>query len=371
MNLKPTYYMQTDSRWKNTRMKCNGGTMSIGGGGCGPTSAAMLIETLTGKVCLPTTTMKWACDHGYVYANQGTSYDPKDYFVAQFKEYGIDCKRIQEKCLNAQSSVRPRVLQMLEAGYYFIALMTKGTWTSAGHYIVVWWADSKIHINDPASTADNRINGDPNTFFSQAKYFWAVDARDYNKKSASNMSYYVSNGVNIVDVPVSQFKITMANAPKKSLGKVNYCNANFFGVYHEENKKVDFTLPVGHLICDYSLNPNSSRSAYWCNHYCHERGTVQNGKFTFDSGKWSYDNRFHGKPLTTLQIKDGKATISDISILPPGLDYAITGIPIMLNGQDVKWQTYVKPQGWDGSELYGTSHIFVGIKQEPSDRTHP
>ena len=85
--------MQIDSRWKNTRFACNGGTMSIGGGGCGPTSAAMLIETLTGKSCPPTTTMKWACSKGYVYANQGTSYS---YFKPQFAAYGISCEMIDQ-----------------------------------------------------------------------------------------------------------------------------------------------------------------------------------------------------------------------------------------------------------------------------------
>ncbi len=45
-----------------------------------------------------------------------------------------------------------KALAMLQAGYYLIALMNKGLWTSSGHFVVVWWADNKIHINDPAST---------------------------------------------------------------------------------------------------------------------------------------------------------------------------------------------------------------------------
>lgn len=367
MNVQPISYMQTDSRWATQRYKCNGGTMSIGGGGCGPTSAAMLISTITGKTILPTTTMKWACDKGYVYANQGTSYSPKDYFVSQFAEYGIKCERIKETCLSAASSVRPQVLSDLKQGYYFIALMKKGLWTSAGHFIVVWWADDKIRINDPASTKTERLNGDPDTFFSQAKYFWRVDAREFNKKAVETMKYYVKNNVNIVEVPVSQFKITMVNGLKKSLGKTNYCNANFFSVYHEDNGKTGFTLPVGHVVCDYEIDPSKDASSKWCDHYCHERGTFNNSKFTFDSSTFSYMNQFYGKPLTTLWVSNGKATINDITKVPEGLDYAITGIPIMKNGNDVKWLSYVKPQGWYGSELYATSHIFVGIKNAPAD----
>ena len=45
---------------------------------------------------------------------------------------------------------------------------------------MVWWADGKIRINDPASTKDRRVNGDINTFRNEAAYYWVVDARAYN-----------------------------------------------------------------------------------------------------------------------------------------------------------------------------------------------
>ena len=70
----------------------------------------------------------------------------------------------------------------MKQGYYLIALMKKGTWTSGGHFIVVWWADGKIRINDPASTMDSRVNGDINTFRNEAAYYWVVDARAYNQE---------------------------------------------------------------------------------------------------------------------------------------------------------------------------------------------
>ena len=43
-------------------------------------------------------------------------------------------------------------------------------------------------------------------------------------------------------------------------------------------------------------------------------------------------------------------------------DYAVTGVPVIRNGKDVKFKTYVVGQGWDGSTLYATKHIFVGLK---------
>lgn len=180
MNKQPIVYMQTDPQWAKMRYPCNNGTMSIGGGGCGETCAAMLISTLTGKVVLPTETMDWACKRGYVTANQGTDYS---YFYPQFKKYNIDAGILTwAACLSPTSPVRGSVIKRLKEGFYFIALMKKGLWTNGGHYVVVWWAGDKIEINDPASTKPERWHGDPDTFFSQAKYFWWVDARDYNKE---------------------------------------------------------------------------------------------------------------------------------------------------------------------------------------------
>ena len=60
--------------------------------------------------------------------------------------------------------------------------MGPGLWTRRGHYVLVWAADGRVRILDPASTADARVNGDPDAFFAQAKYFWWVDARDHNRQ---------------------------------------------------------------------------------------------------------------------------------------------------------------------------------------------
>lgn len=178
MNKKPVWYLQTDPRWKNKRYPCKGGDMSIGGGGCGPTSAAMIISTLTGMEVLPTETMEWCCDHGFMYAEQGTNYD---YFPPQMAAYHIDCDRLSyQHCLDKNSPVRAAAERKLNEGYYLIALMKEGLWTKRGHYVVVWWQDGKVRINDPASTKYERNNGDPDLFYSQAKYFWWVDARAYD-----------------------------------------------------------------------------------------------------------------------------------------------------------------------------------------------
>lgn len=178
MNKKPIWYLQTDARWKNLTYK----GMSCGNGGCGPTCAAMLIATLTGKKVTPADTFKWAGDHGYLSSGQGTNYG--SYFQDQFAQYGLSATMLSWNNTYGKPdhTNHQLLINKLKEGYYAIALMNKGLWTSSGHFVVVWWADDKIRINDPASTRDVRLNGDPKTFKSQVKYYWLIDARDYNKE---------------------------------------------------------------------------------------------------------------------------------------------------------------------------------------------
>lgn len=170
------------------------------------------------------------------------------------------------------------------------------------------------------------------------------------------MRYTVQDGIHVVEIPVGDFKIEMVDAYKKSAAQSNYCNAGFFAVYHEEGQA--FTLPVGHLVCDYGAK------SPFVQKYCTERGSFSGNKFRFDSGFWSYQNPTHGKNVSTLVVDNGKASIVDICDLPDGVDYAISGVPVMRDGADVKFATYVKGQGWGGSSLYATQHIFVGLKKE-------
>lgn len=187
MNKQPVKYYQTDSRWKNKPYRVSGETSTIGGSGCGPTCAAMIIQTLTGKTVTPVDTCDWSVKHGYKALNQGTYYS---YFKPQFAEYGIKCEQLNSSNLygNYSSSVHDKAFQLLKQGYYVIACMGKGLWTSSGHFVVVWWEDGKVRINDPASTRTERENGDLKTFKSQVKYYWAIDARNYNKEEDEEMT---------------------------------------------------------------------------------------------------------------------------------------------------------------------------------------
>lgn len=74
MNRRPIAYLQTDPRWAALPYRVPGERATIGGSGCGPTAAAMLIETLTGKTFTPVDACAWSVEHGYKALNQGTYY---------------------------------------------------------------------------------------------------------------------------------------------------------------------------------------------------------------------------------------------------------------------------------------------------------
>lgn len=194
MNKRPVSYLQTDPRWKS---KMYSNTSTIGGAGCGPTAASMLIETMTGKTYTPEDACKWSKEHGYAIDNAGTAYA---YFKPQFEAMGIKCDMLNWKKSygNPNHENHQKMLDMLKQGYYFIALMGPGLWTSGGHFVVVWWADDKIRINDPASTRTARLEGDPKTFFSQVNYYWWIDAREFNNAGTAEQEYKVGDIVEFV-----------------------------------------------------------------------------------------------------------------------------------------------------------------------------
>lgn len=184
MNKCPISYLQTDARWAKKPYRVKGETSTIGSAGCGPTAAAMLIETITGKTYTPEDACAWSVAHGYKALNQGTYYA---YFAPQFAEFGIKCWQLNwtNAYHNPNAKSFDQALEYLKQGYYLIALMKKGNWTSSGHFVVVWWEDGKIRINDPASTKDRRVNGDPATFRNEAAYYWIVDARAHNNSGGA------------------------------------------------------------------------------------------------------------------------------------------------------------------------------------------
>lgn len=190
--VKPVSYLQTDPKWKNHNYSAKGEFKTIGSSGCGVTAAAMVIATLKDKNVTPVTTAEWSMEHGYKALNQGTYYT---YFVPQMSKYGITCKRLNATNLYGQSSstAHTEALNALKNKDLVIACMGKGNWTSSGHFILVYgFENGYIYINDPASTASNRIKNTWALFAKQVKYLWTITVPD-SFKSLNNTSSSSTN----------------------------------------------------------------------------------------------------------------------------------------------------------------------------------
>lgn len=214
--IQPIYYMQTDSRWKNHNYSAPGENKTIGSSGCGVACSAMVIATLKNKNITPVETAEWSMAHGYKALNQGTYYT---YFIPQFKEYGIECKRLNTSNLYGKSSstYHAEALNALKNGNWVIACMGKGNWTSSGHFILVYgYEDGYVYINDPASKASNRIKNTWDLFASQIKYLWTVTVPDSLKKKETTTEKGENKYMKGIDI--SKYQPTMDFKAAKNAG---------------------------------------------------------------------------------------------------------------------------------------------------------
>lgn len=182
MNKQPISYKQYDAKWANLPYNGPGeNDKTIKSSGCGPSCAAMLIETLTGKTYTPKDACAWSVAHGYKYANQGTAYN---YFAPQFAAFGIDCFQLSWTNVyqKPDNKIHDQALDYLNKGYYLIGLAKKGLWTTSGHFIVIYDFDEQyVYVNDPISSAASRAKAPIERMRTDIAYYWVVDARAYNR----------------------------------------------------------------------------------------------------------------------------------------------------------------------------------------------
>lgn len=132
------YFNQLDERYANQPY----GTDHIGGYGCGPTSMAIVVSSLTSETVDPVQMARWAYEHGYWCSKSG-SYHTLIPGAAQ--AWGLSV----EGCTASEPQ---RILDALADGKLVVALMTKGHFTKSGHFIVLRGVqDGKILVADPAS----------------------------------------------------------------------------------------------------------------------------------------------------------------------------------------------------------------------------
>lgn len=125
------YFNQGDSAW-NQNGYC------IAKAGCGPTSMAVVITSLTGKWVTPLDTAIWGYQHGF-YSREGSAHEM---IPAMATAYGL--------CCQGAGTDYQTIKKALKAGKPVVCLMGPGYFTRGGHFMVLVAIDN----NDCVTVAD-------------------------------------------------------------------------------------------------------------------------------------------------------------------------------------------------------------------------
>lgn len=125
------YFNQGDSAW-NQNGYC------IAKAGCGPTSMAVVITSLTGKWVTPLDTAIWGYQHGF-YSREGSAHEM---IPAMAAAYGLRCQ--------GAGTDYQTIKKALKAGKPVVCLMGPGYFTRGGHFMVLVAIDN----NDCVTVAD-------------------------------------------------------------------------------------------------------------------------------------------------------------------------------------------------------------------------
>lgn len=182
--IKPNFYKQIDSRYSKVR----GAGTTLGASGCGPTACANVISKTTNASVTPKTTFLWACKNGYMTSNQGLYWAG---IAAMLKHWGVKCE---------QTTDQSEVKSALSKGYWAIAIMGKGLWTSGGHFILLYnYSDGYVDVSDSASYSKERAHAKFSTYAAQ--------------------NYNHTNWMIIDPTQYKLAKAQLAKADKKAVGK--------------------------------------------------------------------------------------------------------------------------------------------------------
>ena len=136
--MEVAYYNQLDERWADTMY---GTSSTIGQAGCGPTSMAIVISTLTEEAHDPVELSNWSVANGHRCEGNGSYHS---LIPAAAEAYGLTV----QKNSDAQG-----IVDALSSGKLVVVIMSKGHFTNGGHFIVLRGVTSegKILVADPAS----------------------------------------------------------------------------------------------------------------------------------------------------------------------------------------------------------------------------
>lgn len=132
------YFNQMDERYASKPY----GTDYIGGSGCGPTSMAIVVSSLSGEIVDPERMAQWAYENGYWCKGSGSYHA---LIPGAATHWGLAVS-------GCSASEPQRILDALTEGKLVVAIMSKGHFTNGGHFIVLRGVkDGKILVADPGS----------------------------------------------------------------------------------------------------------------------------------------------------------------------------------------------------------------------------
>jgi hypothetical protein len=159
------YYSQHDLRWAGTNYSVGGGG-TIGGGGCGPTSEAIIVSTLTNHKVTPEDMANFNMQNGYETSN-GTAWSA---FPAVAKAYGLHMTELANT---------DEVANAVRNGAKVIVSGTgSAPATKAGHIYVIRGvtADGSFLLSDPNNWHGSNIAWSPSTIAASADGYFAFSA---------------------------------------------------------------------------------------------------------------------------------------------------------------------------------------------------
>ena len=162
------YYNQMDERWADVMY---GTSSTIGQGGCGPTSMAIVVSTLTGEAHDPVELARWSVANGHRCEGNGSYHS---LIPTAASAYGLSC----ERNLDAQG-----IVDALSSRKLVVVIMSEGHFTRGGHFIVLRGVtgEGKILVADPASYGRSEQEWDLSIIMDEANKaagsggpYWAI-----------------------------------------------------------------------------------------------------------------------------------------------------------------------------------------------------
>jgi len=124
---------------------------------------AIVVSSLTNQIVDPAQMAQWSYDNGYWCSKSG-SY--RELIPAAAKHWGLPVS----SCSKAEPQ---RIVDALSSGKLVVAIMTKGHFTTSGHFIVLRGvtSDGKILVADPASYSRSQKEWDLSIIMTEASSY--------------------------------------------------------------------------------------------------------------------------------------------------------------------------------------------------------